>query len=42
MQMSAPPAPVEQLKYTITASGNSGTLEIAWENHVAKVPLALK
>jgi hypothetical protein len=43
MTMSKPPAPIENLKYTLTdAGGNKGKLELAWENHVASVPIAVK
>jgi hypothetical protein len=38
MEMSNPPVPVEMLKYTITGAGeNKGTIQLAWENHVAVV-----
>jgi hypothetical protein len=36
MQMSKPPAMVEQLKWDIT----DGALTLAWENHMATVPIA--
>jgi hypothetical protein len=40
MTMSAPPALVENLNYTITdRGGNNGTLTLAWENVSASVPL---
>jgi len=43
MDMSKPPAPVETMKITLTATGaNSGKIEIAWENKVASVPLTVK
>ena len=43
MTMSKPPAPVERLKYTLTAEpGNKVKLELAWENHVASVPITVK
>jgi hypothetical protein len=43
MDMSTPPAPVETLKITLTATGaNTGKLEIAWENKVASVPFTVK
>jgi hypothetical protein len=43
MEMSKPPAPVEMLKYTIIArGGNKGTIRLAWENHVASVPVTAK
>jgi hypothetical protein len=43
MEMSRPPAPVETMKITLTATGaNSGKLEIAWENKVASVPFTVK
>jgi hypothetical protein len=43
MDMSKPPAPVETMKITLTATGaNSGRLEIAWDNTVASVPFTVK
>jgi hypothetical protein len=43
MTMSKPPAPIENLKYTLTdAGGNKGKLELAWENHIASVPFTVK
>jgi hypothetical protein len=40
MMMSASPALVENLKYTITDRGNNrGTLTLAWENLSASVPI---
>jgi hypothetical protein len=43
MEMSKPSTPVETLKYTITgAGGNKGTIQLAWENHVASVPVTAK
>jgi hypothetical protein len=43
MTMSKPPAPIEDLKYTIKDDGgNKGTLELAWENHIASVPITVK
>jgi hypothetical protein len=43
MSMSKPPAPVETLKYTLSAEGgNKGTLQLEWENHIASVPLTAK
>jgi hypothetical protein len=43
MTMSKPSAPVEQLKYTLTATGgNSGTLRLEWENRAATVPFTVK
>ena len=35
MKMEKPSAPIEKLKYTITASGNTGKLQLEWENHIA-------
>lgn len=32
MKMAKPPALVENLKYTLKATGNKGTLTLAWEN----------
>jgi hypothetical protein len=43
MTMSRPPAPIEQLKYTLTGQGgNKVQLQLAWENHVASVPITVK
>ena len=43
MDMSKPPAPVETMKITLTATGgNSGKLEIAWDGKVASVPFTVK
>ena len=43
MDMSKPPAQVETMKITLTATGaNSGKLEIAWDNVVASVPFTVK
>jgi hypothetical protein len=43
MAMTRPASPVEQLKYTLTANGsNAATLQLAWEQHVATVPIAVK
>ena len=43
MTMSKPAATVENLKYTLTdAGGNKGKLELAWEDHVASVPITVK
>ncbi len=43
MTMGRPPAPVEQLKYTLTdKGGGAGELQLAWERHVATVPLRAK
>jgi hypothetical protein len=39
MNMDRPKAPVEKLRYTITTSGNTGTIQLEWENHVASVPI---
>jgi hypothetical protein len=38
MEMSAPPQAVERLKYTLT----SDKLTLAWDNHVASVPLTIE
>ena len=38
MTMSKPPAPIETFKITLSPT----TLEMAWENHVATVPLMVK
>jgi hypothetical protein len=43
MDMGKPPAQVETMKITLTATGaNSGKLEIAWDNTVASVPFTVK
>jgi hypothetical protein len=43
MTMSKPPALIEQLKYTLTATGgNKGKLQLEWENHIASVPVVVK
>jgi len=43
MAMNKPPAPIERLKYTLTAEGGArAKLELAWENHVASVPITVK
>jgi hypothetical protein len=43
MEMRTPPAPIEVLKYTITSSGgNKGKIELAWEKHIASVPVTAK
>ncbi len=43
MKMSKPPATVEMLKYTISSTGGSkGTIELAWEKHVASVAVSAK
>jgi Protein of unknown function (DUF2911) len=43
MTMSKPPSLVERLKYTLTAAGpNKFTLQLAWENHIASVPVTVK
>ena len=40
MMMSKPSSMVEELKYTIDASGSSGKITLAWENHVASVKIS--
>src|SRR5271165_2262295 len=42
MKMEKPPAPVEKLKYTITASGSTGKIQLEWENHIASVAIRAK
>lgn len=43
MTMSKPPAPIEVYKMTLSATGpKTGKLELAWENHIASVPIAAK
>jgi hypothetical protein len=42
MTMSRPAAPVEQLKYTLTATGpQAATLKLEWEQHAGSVPITL-
>jgi hypothetical protein len=42
MEMSKPPSLVERMKFTLSsAGGNNAKLELAWENHVASVPVAV-
>lgn len=43
MTMSKPPSMVEDLKYTISGTGGrSGTITLAWEDHVASVPFTVQ
>ena len=43
MEMTKPPAPIETLKYTIASpGGKKGTIQLAWEKHVASVPVTAK
>ena len=43
MTMARPSAPVERLKYTLTATdAKSAKLELAWENHEASVMVVVK
>jgi hypothetical protein len=43
MDMSKPPKPIETYKMTLSSAGaNKGKLQLAWENTVAEVPIALK
>jgi Protein of unknown function (DUF2911) len=43
MSMSKPPAPIETLKYTLSGEGgNKVKLQLAWENHIASVPITVK
>jgi hypothetical protein len=38
MEMSQPPAPIEVYKMTLSSGGgNSGKLQLEWENHIASV-----
>ena len=39
MNMDAPKASVEKLRYTITTTGNTGTIRLEWENTIASVPI---
>lgn len=42
MTMSKPPAMVEQLKWTLSSSGNGGKMTLAWENHEGSVTFTAK
>ena len=42
MKMEKPQAPIEKLKYSITANGTTGKLQLEWENHVASVTIRAK
>jgi hypothetical protein len=43
MEMSKPPAPIEVLKYTISSAGrHKGTIQLAWEKHIASVAVTAK
>jgi hypothetical protein len=37
MKMDRATASFEKLRYTITTTGNIGTIQLCWENHVASV-----
>ena len=39
MKMDKPKASVEKLCWFITTKGNTATIRLAWENHVASVPI---
>jgi hypothetical protein len=39
MKMEKPHVPIEKLTYTITASGDTGKLQLEWENHIASVTI---
>jgi hypothetical protein len=43
MEMSKPPAMVEELKYTIDdLGGGKGKITLAWEDHSASVPVSVR
>ena len=42
MTMAKPPAPVEQLKYTLSNVSGKVKLQLAWENHAASVMITVK
>jgi hypothetical protein len=43
MTMSKPPAPIEVYRITLSSTGpKTGKLELAWENHIASVPITAK
>lgn len=39
MEMSKPPAMVEDLRWSIDMNGNHGSIKLAWEDHSASVPV---
>jgi hypothetical protein len=41
MKMDKPRAAVEKLCYSITTTGNTGTIRLEWEDHVASVPITV-
>jgi Protein of unknown function (DUF2911) len=42
MSMTKPAETIENLKYSLTGTGGSnGTLTLAWENHIATVPVTV-
>ena len=43
MTMSKPPAPIETLKYTLSAEGGDNVkLQLEWESHIASVHVIVK
>ncbi|MEI9976578.1 MAG: hypothetical protein WDO73_33695 [Ignavibacteriota bacterium] len=42
MTTSKPSSMVEQLKYTLSSTGNKGKLSLAWENVEASVNFTVK
>ena len=43
MTMAKPPAPIETYKMTLSsAGGNTGKLQLEWENVIASVPVTVK
>ena len=43
MTMSKPAASIETYKMTLSSTGaNTGKLQLAWENHIASVPIVVK
>jgi Protein of unknown function (DUF2911) len=43
MEMSKPPAPIEELKYVLSDDGqHKATLKLEWENHIAAVPITIE
>jgi hypothetical protein len=43
MEMSKPPKMIETYKVTLSSSGpKAGKLELAWENHIASVPITVR
>jgi Protein of unknown function (DUF2911) len=43
MDMSKPSAPIEMFKITLASTGgDKGTLQMEWDDHIARVPFTVK